>query len=272
MKAVISSTYDDKYFFFLPIVIWCWNKLGIDVICFVPEKRIDEKVKLVTDTIINNCGNGNTLVNFKSPLEKEATYAQCSRLYGSCLDLPKEEVLIAGDVDMLVFGEYLKQKYADFDIFGGDLVCEKQIPICYISASVENWRKAMQVNNRTYQECLDELVGIIECNDFRGNQWSLDQGTAYQMITSAPVSVSHHLRAIQGTQFASNRIDRENVYWEERLTPNIIDAHLWRPGYTDENFPKILKVLKYFYQNDDFNWLIEYTEAYKRLLNPDSYL
>ena len=37
MRAVISTTHDPKYSFFLPIVSYCWHKLGVKVICFTPE-------------------------------------------------------------------------------------------------------------------------------------------------------------------------------------------------------------------------------------------
>ena len=43
MKAILSSTYDDKYLWNLPLVTWCWNKLGIDVICFLPEPNNYER-------------------------------------------------------------------------------------------------------------------------------------------------------------------------------------------------------------------------------------
>ena len=38
MKTIISTTYNDNYLFFLPITIWSWNKLGVDVICFMPKE------------------------------------------------------------------------------------------------------------------------------------------------------------------------------------------------------------------------------------------
>ena len=38
MKTIISTTYNDNYLFFLPITTWSWNKLGVDVICFMPKE------------------------------------------------------------------------------------------------------------------------------------------------------------------------------------------------------------------------------------------
>lgn len=268
MKSVISTTYDDQYLFFLPITTWLWNRLGVDVICFMPHCVLNEdkiKNKLVWRTIDRIMGMA-APVWFSAPKHKEATYAQCSRLYAACLDLPEDEILVTGDVDMGMFKLpvcYPVDGY--FTIYGNDLVPNNQYPMCYISASVKDWRIAFEVNGRTYQQCLDDLVGVIECEHFRGNQWSLDQNVAYRKINLTQGLYLEN-RARPGTQFASNRIDRDDSFWEERLTPDIIDAHLWRPGYTDENFPKILKLLKYFYPYDNFNWLIEYREQYLKLL------
>lgn len=263
MKAIISTTYDDKYLYFLPIVTWLWNRLGVDVICFMPENRFNDKFKLVNETMIKNCESfNNAIAYFRAPKHKEATYAQCSRLYGACLDLPEDEVLVIGDVDMALFSLPVYIDY--FTIFGYDLVPENQYPMCYISATVNQWRRAIDYK-KTYQENLDALLGGIEAEHFRGNYWGKDQETAFQILQDSGTKVLLD-RAREGTQFASKRIDRDDSYWVDRLTPDIIDAHLWRPGYTDENFPKILHLLKYFYPQDDFTWLVNYTEQYKSLL------
>jgi hypothetical protein len=52
----------------------------------------------------------------------------------------------------------------------------------------------------------------------------------------------------------------------ERLSPDILDYHAHRPGYTDENFEKIISVIQYFYPNDDLSWMRSYQQEYKKLL------
>ena len=127
MKAIISSTYDDQYLFYLPITIWLCNKLGVDVICFMPYKDISgKKFMLVSDILTkmpNNSGN-NWIYSFDCPEHKEATYAQCSRLYASCLNLPEDEILITSDIEMAIFTlfEYNTECNTKFSIFGADLV------------------------------------------------------------------------------------------------------------------------------------------------------
>lgn len=270
MKAVISTTYDDSYLFFLPLVCWCWNKLGVDVICFLPaisDDVADDKQHLIVD-VLNQMDMKWQFERFVCPEHKEATYAQCSRLYAACLGLPEYEMLITSDVDMALFTlPYFIESGSGttdhFTVWGGDLVPEKQYPICYISSSVKQWRNSFDMAGKTYQQCLDDLLGHIEAEHFRGNYWGKDQEEAFNRINGNRIDIK---RARPGTQFASRRYDRDDAFLLERLHPDTIDYHMPRPGYEENNFNQILTVLKYHYPYDNFDWLIEYKDAYKKLL------
>lgn len=278
MKAILSTTYDDRYFFFLPIVAWSWNKIGVDVINFLPAAASDTdynkylewlpRTNLIHNTI-HDMGIKCEFQYFNCPDHKAATYAQCSRLYGACLDLPEDEILVTADVDMAIFGKYLFTKHATLDIYGADLVPEGQVPMCYVSAPVSYWRGIMDINGRNLQECLNELVGSIECEHFRGNQWSLDQGTLYKQLFGLNKPLLHayqHWRGRPGTQFAGNRVDRDDNNWREYVNPSLIDAHLWRPGFSEENFEKILNLFEAMYPEEDFMWMIDYRNQYLKLI------
>lgn len=264
MTAVISTTYDDRYLWFLPLTTWAWNKLGVDVVCFMPYQYAEsvQKFGLVYDTIEENnlkCD----FWNFDCPEHKEATYSQCSRLYGACLDLPEDEILVTGDIDLLSFK--LPPYISGFTIYGSDLVPQHQYPMCFISAKVKDWRNAFELYDKTYQQCLDETIGKEECENMRGNLWSRDQETAYNKINLTQ-EINLVLRSNGLNQFAQNRVDRTDTNWRSYLNDNLIDAHLWRPGYTDENFANIMELMTTMYPNDDFSWLVEYNEKYKALI------
>ncbi len=264
MKAVISTTYDDKYLYFLPIVTWLWNKLGVDVICFAPRNQKEKdvlKIGLVVNTLRDVSGFKNTLLMFDAPEHKEATYAQCSRLYAACLDLPHDEILITSDIDMGVFKvpEYVN----NITIFGSDLVPDGQFPMCYASATVKDWRSAMKLYGKTYQQCLDELLGEIECDHMRGNYWGKDQQTLWENTCDISVLIP---RARPGTQFAENRVDRDDINWRSYVNDDLVDAHLWRDGFADGNFDNIIELLSMKYPTENFEWLINYTHQYRQLL------
>lgn len=261
MKAVVSTTCDDKYLFFLPIITWCWNKLGVDVICFVPSRstysRRMNEIFLWKDRVglrfENYC--------FSAPDHKQATYAQCSRLYAAALDLPEDEIIITSDIDMAVFK---LPPYIDWiTVFGSDLVPTGQFPICYASGKVKDWRDCMNIDNKTYQKCLDDLLGGIEAQHFKGNYWSKDQESLF--IKTADVAACVN-RARPGTQFAEHRVDRDDINWRSYCGPDLIDAHLWRPGYTDANFANIMELLQTQYPNENFDWVRNYRNKYIKLL------
>jgi hypothetical protein len=271
MKAILSTTYDDQYLFYLPITTWCWNKLGVEVICFAPVDFDNKKLQLIKDVtcFFNDVGRPLCIQYFIAAAHKEATYAQCSRLYAAALDLPEDEVLITSDIDMAVFNlsEPMKKAMGDFiNIVGYDLVPEKQVPMCYLVGNVDAWRKAFNLNGESYQQKLDSLLGEIECESFRGNYWGKDQEEAFNNLYGERGKSSAWRRARPGTQFATHRIDRDDAFFMDRLTPDVIDYHMHRPGYTDENFEKILAVIKYFYPFDNLDWMREYQQQYKALL------
>jgi len=269
MKAVISTTYSDTYLYFLPITTWCWNKLGVDVICFIPPMVKNENERrryLLSVYACNPDGNNITTRFFNCPEHKEATYAQCSRLYGACLDLPEDEILITGDIDMAMF-KVPMYGGTGMGVVGLDLVPKGQIPICYIYGSVKEWRKRFEINNKTYQQCLDDLLGDIESVSMRGDYWSKDQEEAYNKILGSNNHATLTPRSNGENQFAQLRYDRDDSFILDRLNPDTIDFHMPRPGYEDKNFQIILTILQYHYPQEDFGWLVSYNEEYKKLLS-----
>ena len=281
MKAVISSTYDNRYLYFIPICVWAWNKLGVDVICFMPEIKDffkfesgilteidfdnDKRVKLINETMIHK-GMKFSMPRFSAPEHKEATYAQCSRLYGACLDLPEDEVIITSDIDMAVFKVPPFAHLGGFTVLGADLVPDGQLPMCYATATVKDWRDAFELNGITYQQALDRLLGEDECQDYRACRWSVDQEQLRIKIFNSNGSISLLTRSNGQNQFAQNRYDRDDQFILDRLSPDTIDFHMNRPGYEEKNFEIILTILKYHYPQDDFEWLKKYTEEYNKLL------
>lgn len=266
MKAIISSTYDDLYIWNIPLVTWAWNRLGVDVICFMPYSR---------DPM--NCPNGDLVLKtiqdnglkcqfqwFWAAPHKEATYAQCLRNYAACLDLPENQILITSDVDMLLLQLPFWFNNTTMTVIGSDLVSNGQFPQCYIVGDVVHWREAFKLNGKTYQQAIDELLKDDECENYRGCRWSVDQEQSFLNISK----VNHNLipRARPDTQFAANRVDRDDINWRAYVNDDLVDAHLWRPGYTDENFANIMELLTMKYPNEDFTWLRTYNEQYKQLL------
>lgn len=285
MKCIISTTYLDTYLYFLPITVFCWNKLNVDVICFMPDHSTRNNNQRLPETEIENrkkkyyfildtceqLGLKIELKKFSVPEHKEATAAQCIRLYGACLDLPESEQLIISDIDMVFFSKnYIQDAVPDIiDIYGADLVPDGQFPMCYLSGYVKTWRDI--IGKGSYQEHLDNLLGGIECENMRGNYWSKDQQTIWELLTKASnesnnIDFITHKRARSNTQFADHRVDRDDTNWRAYVNDELIDAHLWRPGYTDEAHANIMELLRMKFPDEDFTWLDNFRNEYKKLL------
>lgn len=266
MKCVLSCTDNDLYLFNLPFAIYSWWKLGIDVMVIVPNDLLSSpKYHLIRETLGMHDGVGHWY-NFSAPKDKEVTYAQCSRLYATAFGVASTEVLITSDSDMAVFNCEFWKQFEDngwINLIGVDLVPEEQVPMCYISMPSVAWSNVMRTRGKTLQQCLDELLGGVECDNFRGNYWGKDQETAYDYISQHNDLIHMHKRASPGTQFATRRADRDG--WQ--VTPDIIDAHLPRPGYIDENFAKIVDLFATMYPEDSTHWMYRYRDSYLKLMD-----
>lgn len=264
MKAVTSVTGDDKYLFFLPLITFCWEKLGVDVICFAPKRLFeDERFKLAWEY----CNGHASIYPFKCTENQEITYAQCARLYAAAIpDLNQDEGLISTDIDMAVFSKDLLAKSEAVQLFGADLLeGEPMFPMCYCSCDVSQWWYFMRIGLRTYQECLDDLLKHIDVEHMKGNYWCKDQETLYAKLTESALRLEKHSRAKLPERFATKRIDRDDAYFMERLHPDTIDYHLHRPGTDEQNFKNIMKVFQYFY-SENLGWMIEYRNKYVELI------
>lgn len=263
--AIISATENDLYSYPLPIVVWSWYKIGIKSIVFVPKSSGD-KIELAK----RYCDGMADFYTFDCEERKEATYSQTSRLFGATIGgLNDNDILICGDSDLAVFSNIFEQfKDEEVRVIGADLLAPEmnQFPMCFIGMPVHKWKDIFDLHNKTLQQALDETVGQLQSISFRGDFWGYDQWYAHKKIVESGVNVLKNSRAKMPERFACYRIDRDDFYWEEKLNQPIIDAHLWRPLYTPENFNKLEKLLRYFYPLEDFSWLIDYTKKYITLL------
>lgn len=269
MRAVLSTTLDSTYLFLMPLAVWSWKRIGVDSIVFWTQVgSLNHNAAMRLSLAFNACNDDVLSQRIKvDSYEKEATYAQVSRLYGCLVPEPDDdEVLITTDADMAVFGDYLIKGDRDrINVYGHDLVPEGQYPMCYVAMTKKKWREIMGVKEgQRYQEVLEEKLEPLACEHMRGNYWALDQETIFEKIRHSGLPVYGHSRANHPTQFATRRADRDG--WPDTISPDLVDAHLPRPGYTEANFARILDLFQTMYPQDDFAWMVEYRNEYIKLL------
>jgi hypothetical protein len=165
---------------------------------------------------------------------------------------------------MAVFKQPLPAASQDMlEVLGHDLTPQGQFPMCYVAGTAKTWREVMQINGRSLQQCLDDLLGAVECENMRGNYWSKDQEELYNKLTVCGRWTGVK-RARPGTQFAADRIDRDDAFFMDRDFLSAIDYHMHRPGY--EHVDNIVSVLQQVYPGENFQWIYDYTAEYKKLL------
>lgn len=265
MRAIISCTNEPMYSFFLPIVAYCWNKLNVNVIAFTPA-FCSEATFFAMQTMNFNNENKNLSYGVIANINKAATYSQLSRLMAwDIKDIEDEEVVYTSDCDMLNFKLPPFDEGFDFTVWGNDLTPSSQYPVCYVGAKKKIWKQFFAVGDNNYQGALDYYLGHIECDHMRGNYWCFEQELIFNTLQNAHCKLIP--RSNGQNQFAINRVDRTDLHYKDRLDPyKLVDAHLWRPGYSDENFVKILELIKIMYPDDNFDWLIQYRNEYIKLL------
>lgn len=259
MISIISATDDDFYAMPLPFVAYSWFKIGVKSICFIP-KNSGKKLDLAK----SYCSDWCSFFEFECEPKRTATYSQVSRLFGAALEYENQnEVLITGDSDMCVFGEYFDQlNDGQIHIVGVDLTPDEQFPMCYAAMPVKTWRSVFNIT-KSYQEHLEDIVNPIEGDNIRGTNWCLDQFLLKRELVKSGFPIVKHNRSNGQNQFAQNRADRDGWHFDPY---NIMDAHLPRPLTDEQNFNKVYDLFSIKYPHDDLSWMREYQKKYKELL------
>jgi hypothetical protein len=259
--VVLSCTDNPLYSFYLPIIVKAWRLFGFEpVICLPHETRLNKSPEL--EQALHYTGDF-IPVYIKSNTEQQVTYIQCSRLFVAAEIGYDDDVLITSDVDMLPLnGDYFTHELGGFHVFGSDLVQDNQYPICYLSATAAQWRESFQMDTQhTATDYINREIGHVKCDDMRGNYWFRDQETARKYIGENITSFARKLP----TGKARGRLDRDQLHL---FVSGVIDCHLPRPGYEDQNYSAIKKLLNKAFPGE-FAWLDEYHKAFTTLYTAD---
>jgi len=260
MIAVLSATEHDFYAMPLPFVVQSWNAIGINCYVFIPKNR-GKKLELAMDY----CSGNTQFFDFECEDFRIPTYSQVSRLMGATIGWLKEDtVLITGDSDLCVFGDFFKQlEDGNIHVVGADLTPDEQYPMCFAAMPVKTWKKVYGLD-KGYQEHLEEIINPIQSTNLRGTSWCLDQFLLKQGLDKSGEPIIFHNRSNGQNQFAQNRADRDS--WYNFNPDDIIDAHLPRPLTDEANFNKVYELFRIKYPEDDLQWMIDYQKQYKELL------
>jgi len=260
MIAVLSATEHDFYAMPLPFAVYSWAKEWFSCIVFVPNGD-NPKIELAK----KYCNKHTVFYEFEAEEKRIPTFSQVARIFGAATpiaQLQKNTLMVTGDSDLCVFGNYFKQlDDGQIHVVGQDLTPIDQYPMCFIGMPVYEWINVMEIN-KGYQEHISELINPIEGLNIRGEQWSYDQWKIKKQLDISGKNIIFHKRSDGTNQFAQNRADRDGWYFDPY---NIIDAHLPRPLTDEQNFNKVYELFKIKYPDDNLQWMIDYRNEYLQL-------
>jgi hypothetical protein len=199
--VIISTDNSPLYAGFEPLVTWCWNQLGWDVICLNANKikASDKRLKDYDSGLIS----------------------QVSRLYASQLpQVNKADYLMTSDIDMIPlkdFNTYFKYNPNDITSFGRDLT-DYHYPICYIGMTAQKWSEVMNLGGCTFNEGLHRDLNLFK------NHWTTDQDIITERLKDYEVKVIP--RGNGSNAMALGRLDRYNMIQPSECR---IDFHSLRP-------------------------------------------
>lgn len=152
--------------------------------------------------------------------------SQCIRLYAHTCVKP-DTLLMTSDIDMLPLSDYWKPDPREITCYGRNLSREHQ-PICYIAMTAKNWKAVM--GDYMYHD-------IIRV----GESWTTDQDILTAKLSDFKrKEIPRPISPMTG--YPVGRIDR-SAWDKSLLQTERIDAHLLRPGWTPENWNKIIHLI-----------------------------
>lgn len=253
MRKVIVLSVDEnpKYLYYIPLVVWAWEKYGWQPLLFVCG-RMD-----VVKRYIPDIQNYNPREVLRYEPHERATIAQVSRLYGACC-VP-DGMLMTSDADMLPLSDYWKPDTGKINCYGRDLT-DYHYPICYIAAESILWLTVMEIKSTLY--------GVHLRRDLREqkNPWILDQDIITERLLAYGKDKINHINrgTDKRTGYPIGRVDRSNWRLDHK---ELIDAHLPHDILTNsESYKKVCDLLKHVWPKEDFTWYFNYHKEFKKLL------
>lgn len=272
-RVVLACTPSNVYDFFLPIAANLWmNRIGFKPIILLVGTR-----KEWSDRISFQALQGQFEVEFVDRVDgvDDSNVCMSSRQHAAALEsLSPMDTLLIGDVDLLPIRKdfYSSERRRPVKILHAGMYQDRYWPAYGPMMSVRDWRETMGIRlgdlrGSLMQSFADgKILDIIQAqklNYMDSRLWTFDEQYASEKIRAAwgPDDLC------KVDSFGYERLCRNS--WPKRVYAlNYIDAHCPRPGYTDENWPKIRELLAQIAPGD-LSWFDGYATAYRNSMGLD---
>jgi len=263
--VVFSSNINPTFDFFLPLTGYMWKRLGFEPLIYLvgPESEWKEKRHTIINALTRECVSNIKYIDYIPPV-KSHSIAQVIRLYAFC-DIPGDEY-ITSDADIWPLAE--KEFWARTDpsvMKTWNFKGNPEYFMCYVSGRSGSWRNLMRI--LTPSTSREELIKQLKAGpglDPNLN-WCYDQTLLSSRLNESKEHRESSQRTPGDKYLPNGRIDRLDWKFDGNKA-GLVDAHLLRPGWTDANWARILKMFITFCPELE-TWANEYRNAYVKEIN-----
>lgn len=244
--AVISATASHDYDFYAPITARLWKEIvgftPMLIFAQTPKTDLTERTKFVVDEYFKS---GGVSMMWAAGEVAVQHLAQVSRLFGCTHpEVKDDDILMTADVDMWPLQKAYFQVMAPslMNLYGSNIYgSTNRQPMCYVAASVAEWRKRLQ-SIGIDTSSMSAALASVKWNADR--LWDTDEDMLELMIDRNGGKNACSCKTRPGSRhgFMGQRVDRGRWIYEQREV-DLIDAHLPRPGYGDETYARIRRLI-----------------------------
>lgn len=266
VRVVISTTFNHDYDFYAPLTCMFWSKLiGYQPMLVIAVDRfnattLENRLSFITREACEQGAlvfvQGDRAFPDSTPFSTAQHIAQVSRLFGCTLNVSQDEVLMTGDVDMWPLDpEYFKiMDWDKMNLYGANIYKGDRHPMCYAAAKALIWRNMLRLNPGT---TMAEALATVKWNGWDTDEDTLQRGIEY--IGGKSVCAKKD-RPGSRHGFMGGRVDRGRWVYNGK-EEGLIDAHLPRPGYGDETWARVRRLIE-DYLPDHVAWADDYLLRY----------
>ena len=285
-RTVIASIDTKNYFYtwYAPITALIWqNAMDWRFVLLVVYERDEELTPVLKSILQFTEAAGAEILYLKNPLKEPHYLAEMvvtlSRFFSGTFDWPEDTYVMTTDLDMWP----LKKSYFDSSVstdkdihvlyanYFGNPLTATQYPVCYIGMKVSMWREFMKVSKQ--DDIFREIARV------RDEQWGTHPSKVDQFATDQ-IYFAKKLHTWRGfpdrVHFVnrpgeppSKRLDR--LYHASCFTleevPDAVESHVLRPGFAQENWPRLRALLAHILTEEDLLWVDTYASHFCEIMS-----
>lgn len=274
-RVVLSSDRNPDYAFFAPLSCLLWKRHGYKALLFIvgtaAEWRADPRLRASLERSREVGAEIHFIPTFDGV--RTSTVAQCVRMFGAAVPLAEDDYLLTSDIDMFPLGPWVggnRNPEKDLQIYYANAYHEgvPHYPMCYIGATVKTWRNVVACDPGSYAFVIINALANVLKNapkDTAG-AWSYDEYVLSRLIsqwTGFPDRVQLIDRTFVEGEWRLDRSMPAKIWAEVPALTGIADAHLPRPGFTDEGWAQIRPVLNLALPRELMSWCDDYREQWQ---------